>query len=684
MRTGLCRWRDHGQHLPTSQEADVSDWQAVLPFASPDLVRQWAVENSVDIVSLRDQAQRAANGEILCFGRWYADFKSPIQWQLNPRNGQEWLSTVHWSQALASAPSVGDVKLTWEVARFTHAYAMARCAAVDRSLATTLGMALKSQIESFIRNNPICQGIHWFSGLEIALRGMAWTFASHVFSELKVWHHDTLQALASHLVAAAEHVERYLSFARYAAYNDHLLGEAFYLYLVGNLVKTAPRAKHWRELGRSILTAEADKQFYPDGSYLMLSHNYHRDACQIYLWAISLTRKVGDPVPAAWLQAMQRSLKFLHSHLCAPNGHLPNFGFNDGSQFTPLSTAAFADFRPTLQAVSQLVDNRPVFPAGVWDEEAIWWTGQLPVDASPAATMPIAQDASFAHTGFYVARGDDQSFMTFRCGSILDRFSQIDMLHVDLWWRGLNVVADCGSYMYNDDPRWQSHFVSTACHNTLTVDRQDQMLQWRRFKTLYRTKAKLLRWESLPQYCVIEGEHYGYRRLMNPATHRRWAMFLRDGTAIVVDTLLGDGQHHAYLHWQFEDYPFLFNPTKHEVELTTPKGPFFLQTQVASPPVTSIDPSNISCDVISGQESPPRGWISRYYGEKKPAPSFALQLGAQAPITLVTVMGGSSANTTISKDTVVMQWTDRTVELAMKDGTVASYQAVQPPSTTKF
>ena len=35
-----------------------------------------------------------------------------------------------------------------------------------------------------------------------------------------------------------------------------------------------------------------------------------------------------------------------------------------------------------------------------------------------------------------------------RCHRYRDRQGQCDTLHVDLWWRGRNVLCDAGSYQY--------------------------------------------------------------------------------------------------------------------------------------------------------------------------------------------------------------------------------------------
>jgi len=49
-----------------------------------------------------------------------------IDWHSNPVSGRRWTPNLHWSRALADENSVGDVKLTWEIARFPQAYQLAR------------------------------------------------------------------------------------------------------------------------------------------------------------------------------------------------------------------------------------------------------------------------------------------------------------------------------------------------------------------------------------------------------------------------------------------------------------------------------------------------------------------------------------------------------------------------------
>ena len=46
--------------------------------------------------------------------------------------------------------------------------------------------------------------------------------------------------------------------------------------------------------------------------------------------------------------------------------------------------------------------------------------------------------------------------------------------------------------------------------------------------------------------------------------------------------------------------------------------------------------------VVAGASDPPRGWLSRYYGERVPVPSLRIERTAKLPLVLVTVIGAGA------------------------------------------
>ena len=639
MRLGLIEWLERQRSLADLAELENAgsiNLAARMPFAAPRAVAACMDEllPSESFDRLHKTAVEATQGRIHCFGRWSTDFGQPIDWQLHPTSGKHWPGDVHWSKSLRTAREIGDVKLTWEVARFPHAYHMARAAALAFDRNADLGSNLADQIEDFALRNPVGQGVHWYSSLEATVRLLSWLFSGHVFLSMDQWPEGMQRLLVNAALQTAMHVERYFKFAQKAAYNDHLLVEALALYLVGQLLPEHTRAVEWRQKGLDVLTEQAERQFYPDGAYLMLSHNYHRAALQVYLWAWRIHEQTGHRPPGVWCSAMERSLDFLVAHQNPDDGRLPNYGSNDGAQFHILSTCDFTDFRPTLQAVSAAVRGERIYGPGPWDEEMLWWFGQAATKLP--LRCPRRKSVSFAKTGFHVLRGTRaDNFACFRCGTVRDRFSQIDMLHLDVWWRGTNVLVDGGSYLYNGPPDWHNHFVRTASHNTVALDGRDQMLHWRRFKTLYWTQAQLLLFKDTEDWNLVEGETFGYRHVGSNCVHRRAVLFAKDNLWVVVDSLLGRGRHQARLHWLAAPLPWEYFDYEGRLTLSTSAGPFTVS-------VVDENGRPIAGNVVVGQESSPRGWYSRYYGEKIVAPSLVIERTGDLPLTFVSILGGAT------------------------------------------
>jgi asparagine synthase (glutamine-hydrolysing) len=630
MRTGLAALCSRAHEEAVDGDPDVSRFGPL--FSDPQAVAECIRERTskADLQRLYSLASEAARGRILCFGRWKADYGNPIDWQRDPINGNRWPADRHWSRTLAAEGQVGDVKITWEIARFPQAYLLARAAAFEPASVEEFSDSLIAQIKSFIVENPVGLGVHWSSGQEIVLRQVAWLFGVGVFARLGQSPGDLAKLLHRHAFQCAAHIERNLQYARNFIYNNHLLSEALGLYLTKVVLPMSARQRSWTHLGKCLLEQEADRQIYEDGGYIQQSHNYQRVAMQVYLLASMVARATSEKVPVVWLRAMERSLDFLLAHQNPVDGQLPNYGSNDGALPCILSCCDFSDFRPTLQTLSITTRGERIYEQGPWDEEACWMLGPQALDA-PLRRLD-RHSVSFAYSGHHVLRGNDcRNFGAFRCGSLRDRFSQIDMLNLDVWWRGHNVLTDGGSYLYNGPKKWHSHFMSTGSHNTLQVDGHDQMVHFRRFKVIHRTRAKLLHFQDTDDWVLCSGEHYGYERLPGKCVHRRTVLFLKDDLWIVVDRVQGRGTHKVRVHWLGGNFSYAMNGGT-ALRLDTPEGPFYIAV------FDSLGRPLLG-DVVAGQPDPPRGWLSRYYGEKIPVVSLAAEVSQDLPLTLVSILG---------------------------------------------
>ena len=572
-------------------------------------------------------ASLAAAGKIVCFSRWIGDYGYPLDWHRNPVRGVSWPSDVHCSKIMAFEPSCGDIKMTWELNRFPHIFALARAYALTRD--SRWARVFCEHLISWEDSNTFRAGANWSSGQELAIRSLAWIFGLHVFGHDDSFRENDFQRVMRLLHNHAEHIGRNISFARYAVHNNHLIGEALGLFAVGSLFPWFEKSEAWKETGKNLLENVCLNQFYDDGGYCQLSHNYHRLALHYYLWACRIGECSNNRLSSRIYEILDRSAAYLSAFMNV-DGMLPNWGANDGALLNPWTNCEFADFRPLLTAIRYLTSGKRAFPSGPWDEELLWFFGTEALTAGVESYKRTS--CNFPVSGLQILRRDGENFLVMRCGTVRDRFAQADQLHVDIWWKGLNVAIDGGSYVYNDELQYHRHFVGTRSHNTVVVDGRDQMHLHRRFKWLFWTKASLLSFDPKGE---VTGEHYGYERLKGRIVHRRRVTFLPDGSCLVKDSLSQKrpAEHEFMLHWLINDFPYqIVKKTDSVVVMAfaTGRGTLYLLIKSEGKP----DFRAVRAD---SNEERPEGWQARYYGEKVPALSISMTQRSLRDISFVSL-----------------------------------------------
>ncbi len=164
---------------------------------------------------------------------------------------------------------------------------------------------------------------------------------------------------------------------------------------------------------------------------------------------------------------------------------------------------------------------------------------------------------AFPDTGTYVLRHDDL-FLLFNANAA--RFGRPvshrhnDALSIEVAACGRAFIVDPGTYVYTANLHERHLFRSTAYHSTVEVDgveqnRTDENLP---FVIGNEAQARVLEWETGPELESLAAEHYGYRRLPQPVTHRRRVVFSkRKRYWFVSDELTGEGEHDLCFRFHF-------------------------------------------------------------------------------------------------------------------------------------
>ncbi len=264
---------------------------------------------------------------------------------------------------------------------------------------------------------------------------------------------------------------------------------------------------------------------FPDGVDFEASVAYHRLVAELFLLPALYRRACALDVPDGYRERLVAMARFSAAY-SRPDGGTPLWGDADDARALPLGRQALTDHRYLPGVVGAAFDvpelrNASAGPRG----EAFWLLGPAAAATLPDTETPPQPPGStaFPDGGFFVMRNAvDHVFID--CGPVglADRggHGHNDCLSFEATLDGVQLVSDCGLFVYTASFAERNHFRSTAYHNTPRVDGQE----------INRIEPDLL-WtfanDAQPEVRAFEtgrerdrfiGAHAGYQRLVPPVT----------------------------------------------------------------------------------------------------------------------------------------------------------------------
>lgn len=572
----------------------------------PDIPKKlaWDAQQAVN------EADENLKGNFKFFSHTTYKMGFPPDWSFDPFTGVHLDKEKHWSRI----PEEGgcEIKFVWETSRFSSVYSLARAYAATRN--EKYPQAFWNLVQDWACNNPPNCGPNWMNGQEIALRLMAWIFGLYAFMRSPATTPERLQQFSRLVAVQAFRIRQNIKSA-IATRGNHAITEAFALWMVGLMFPEIKGSEDLRRFGKQLLEQQTSLQLFADGTYSMYSLNYQRFVLHILLFTLRLGKLNGEHFSSEFSNRLTKSLEFLSRLIEPETGQMPEFGSNDGALVLPLNSCDFSDFRPLLQLGNVLLHGTRLFPVGAWDEDMFWLLGEN-TSNSKSREITTPRKSSFPDGGVYIL-GDVHSKAIIRCTHYRERPSHADQLHVDLWWYGVNVACDAGTYLYHGKGAWQNGLARTDVHNTVVVDGMDQMTRMSRFTWVNWSKGTVLRNKPYQRFPCWMGEQDGYSRLKDPVTHRRAVLMLDDTRWLVVDWLVAAKTHLYRSHWLLADYPYSINRKLNTVIQKIENHRLLVQTGLLE--------GQGAISLVRGDAKSRCGWRSRYYGEKSPAISLALE-----------------------------------------------------------
>jgi hypothetical protein len=544
-----------------------------------------------------------------------------------------------------------DIKFIWEAGRFGWAYTLAMAYHLSGDQRYTEAFWCYS--EQFLAANPPFLGPHWASAQEVALRLVTLAFCLQVFDGSPQSTPERLELLARFITIHAVRIPPTLVYAR-SQNNNHLINEALGLYTASAVLRDHPLSASWYKLGWKWLVYAFRTQITQEGCYMQHSANYHRLMLQAALWAFAVHEKAfnDEPFPEEVISNLSAATAWLAKLIDRQTGCAPNLGHNDGSYILPLTACQYRDYRPVIHAAAGKFLHLTIDPEGPWDDLRAW----LSIKTAPAqarvefSTRRVSSASTAAEPPHILQSPINDSWAYFRNTQFHSRPAHADLLHLDLWWRGLNICQDAGTYLYNAASPWDNALTSAFVHNSLLVDDQEYMLRAGRFLYLDWAETRIIKTiiDTENRLVSMTASHNGYHKMGIEYTRKVTAC--DDGRWDVLDRLEGpaDSIHTAQLHWLLPDWEYEIYDlairtdfTDSEIRIKSPYGWITLQTEL-DPDVEakSLTPKSfmlVRAGTLlhgSGMISPITGWVSPTYGEKKPGLAFIFKITQLLPIEI--------------------------------------------------
>jgi len=168
------------------------------------------------------------------------------------------------------------------------------------------------------------------------------------------------------------------------------------------------------------------------------------------------------------------------------------------------------------------------------------WLTSLGPAAPPHGFVTV-----LAASGYVVVRPDEHTQLILDvgdpCPDDLPGHAHADCLSFELWVGGERWVVDTGTSTYEAGPR-RAYERSTAAHNTVDVDGEDQTEVWSIFRAARRARGTLELVANDGGTIEVVASHDGYRRLPGSPVHRRrWR--ISPGLVEITDMISGVGSH---------------------------------------------------------------------------------------------------------------------------------------------
>lgn len=359
---------------------------------------------------------------------WQKDFNSDYKWKYG------WYKDIRFGNNTES-----DIKVPWELGRLQHLPWLAL--SYSETKKENIKFEIRNQIFDFMASNPPNFGVQWITSMDIGIRLVNILLTLSFFDDSdKLFVNDEMELINSYLFDHYQHIRDNIEYSEGMRGNHYLSNICsimiYFCFIEDNEAKDLLVEKYINQIN-----TELNYQFHPDGSNFEASTRYHIFTNQMVLTANLILSKLTGKTLAV------NKLNLINSF-----------------------TAELLKFSEPVQ----IGDNDSGFFWKVLDNENITYR------AIKSLTNP--QNTNIVSNNFldfgYIAKKSKEFNLVFKCGKVGQMgkggHDHNDNLSYHLYYKGIAVVIDIGTYCYTSNFIKRNYYRSTLQHNVLTINNEEQ------------------------------------------------------------------------------------------------------------------------------------------------------------------------------------------------------------------
>lgn len=450
-----------------------------------------------------------------------------INWHIDFKSGKSWSKSFYLELA---KPQSADVKIPWELSRCQHLLWLGEAYIITSD--TKYAQEVIDEINWWIDDNPFLYSINWKCAMDVAFRAVNWIFALNMIADYEgfndVFAYKVSQSLWQHAFFIRNNLER-----QYPYSNNHYFADIVGLLYLGALFSGTSRGKVWMRFALKEFYSETRKQVLPSGIHFERSVSYHRMMTELVSYPVYMLRRTDKDIPSDIIERIQGMYAYVAAYT-KPSSLSPLIADNDNGRFVPFVQRDFCYHNylndpDSVENIFVAAGLRPLFCQNV--------AGTHLYDDAGVAVVHMNNNYLFINNGGYSKHPEESQML-------IGTHTHNDLLSFDLSLAGKDVIVDPGTYLYTSSKTDRDAFRSTAKHNTVQVDNEEQNEMAAPFY--------LIRNVRIGKLVEMDGGYEGvYQTIKGQLEHRRKFTLTQDGLTIT-DHLNKQGPDHiANLFFHF-------------------------------------------------------------------------------------------------------------------------------------